>query len=86
MATDVITDTKNELNVLTHEDGDLTFKWDEDNETEVNLARQAFADAKAKGYFAYSVVKVDGEKERILIKEFDASLEKIVMTPQLVGG
>jgi hypothetical protein len=82
---DTITST-GKLNVLTAEDGDLTFEWTHGNTAEENIARKAFADAKDKGYFAYAVKTVDGEPSNEAIKEFDASLEKIVMSPQLVGG
>lgn len=75
------------LNVLKAEAGDLTIAWDPTNEAEVNLARKAFADAKANGYFAYTVSVDDaGEPDRTAIKEFDPNATKIVMTPQLVGG
>jgi hypothetical protein len=74
--------TKRTLNVLEAGKGDLTVEWDNDNETEVNLAREAFARAKSNGYLAYKVV--DGENEQI--REFDPDATRIVMTPQLVGG
>jgi hypothetical protein len=75
------------LNVLKAEAGDLTIAWDPTNETEVNLAREAFAKAKSEGYFAYAVGVDDaGETDRTAIKEFDPNATKIVMTPQLVGG
>lgn len=84
--TDTALATKNSLHITKADKGDLTFEWDPADETEVNQARLAFANAKAQGYFAYSVETVDGEPSNTLIKEFDPNATKVVMTPQLVGG
>jgi hypothetical protein len=85
LTTDTLT-RKGTLKVLTAKDGDLTFEWDPANESEVNVARKAFADAKDKGYFAYRTELVDGEPEHAQLKEFDPDATRITMTPQLVGG
>lgn len=64
--------------------GDSKFMWDADNEDEVIAAGNQFDELKRKGYLAYSVDK-DGNKAEV-IHEFDPDAEKIIMSPQLVGG
>lgn len=74
---------KHELAVMDHT-GDTKLIWDEDNEVEVDAARQMFDTLKKKGYIAYSVDK-KGEKGEV-IKKFDPTAEKIIMAPPTVGG
>lgn len=71
----------NSLAVLDHT-GDTRIEWDPDKPDEVAAARTMFADLKDKRYLAY---RVDGEHHE-LIRKFDPSARKIVMSPQLVGG
>lgn len=75
---------------MTHEmavmdiSGDLKIIWSEDNEDEVEAAREQFDKLKKKGFAAFSVKK-GGEKGEIVTK-FDASIEKLIMVPGLAGG
>jgi len=59
--------------------------WDPRDRDEVKAARAAFDAAKGKGMLAYAV-DADGEQTGEVIREFDPSLSKIVMTKQLAGG
>jgi hypothetical protein len=65
--------------------GDARLMWDPRDKDEVKVAKEAFDKAKAKGMLAYSVDE-KGEKTGTVIREFDPTLAKIVMTKQLVGG
>jgi hypothetical protein len=69
------------LNILDHT-GDTELTWDHDRDVEVRAAREMFASLKKKGYLAY---RVHGD-DREVIREFDPAAERIVMSPQLVGG
>lgn len=64
--------------------GDTKIIWSPDNEAEVESARKTFDDLRKKGYQAFSV-KPDGKKDE-LINRFDPALEKIILSPRLVGG
>jgi hypothetical protein len=72
-----------ELSVL-DKTGDTKIIWDSARRDEVDAARRAFDDLKAKGYLAYSVTK-KGDKDEV-IKKFDPDAERIIMAPPLVGG
>lgn len=64
--------------------GDSKFMWDADNQDEVDAAEKMFLELKDKGYLAYTVDS-KGDKAEV-IRTFDANAEKIIMSPQLVGG
>lgn len=64
--------------------GDLKYMWDKNNKAEVDIAKQQFEDLQKKGYRAFKVNK-DGTKGE-LIRKFDPDLERIIMSPPLVGG
>ena len=64
--------------------GDTKVIWDANNADEVEAARATFEKLTKKGYKAFSVK--DNGKEKDLIKSFDASLEKIILVPPIVGG
>lgn len=64
--------------------GDTTTSWNPRNRDEVELARRAFNDAKAKKMLIYKA-NADGTKGELL-REFDPNAEKIVCAPQNVGG
>jgi hypothetical protein len=70
------------LSVLDRDAGDTKLEWDVDNEAEVAAAKSHFLQLKGEGYLAYRV-DADGNE---VIREFDASAPKIIMSPQLVGG
>lgn len=66
--------------------GDTKVLWDVDNEAEVAETRRIFDSMIAEsGMLAYKTESKntsDGE----VIKEFDATAERVVLSPQLVGG
>jgi hypothetical protein len=64
--------------------GDTKIIWDSSKQAEVDNARRTFDDLRKKKYNAYSVKK-DGEKG-VVITEFDAEAEKIIMAPPMAGG
>lgn len=64
--------------------GDTRVMWDSDNADEVQAAREMFNSLKAKGHLAYST-NAKGERAEV-IHRFDPDAERIIMTPQLVGG
>jgi hypothetical protein len=65
--------------------GDTRIMWDPRDADEVKVAKEAFDKAKKKGMLAYAVDE-KGEKTGTVIREFDPSQSKIIMTKQLVGG
>jgi hypothetical protein len=74
---------KHEMAVM-DETGDTKLIWEEDNQAEVDAAKEMFNSLKKKGYLAYSVDR-KGEKGEVMTK-FDPSAEKIIMSPPLQGG
>jgi len=74
---------RGELIVLNHT-GDMKLIWDGEKRAEVSAAKDMFDSMKTKGYLAYTVDK-KGNKGEVL-REFDAELEKIIMTPPMQGG
>lgn len=64
--------------------GDTRVEWDPDNPEEVTWARQTFDAAKRKRYLAYRLDANGRQGE--LLREFDPSAERIVMSPQTTGG
>lgn len=65
--------------------GDTRLMWDKGNDDEVSAARETFRKLKEKGFLAYRVHGKKGEKGDV-IREFDPAAERIIMSPQLVGG
>ena len=80
-----MTAVETEKNMLSIADatGDTRLMWDPRDADEVKVAKEAFDKAKKKGMLAYSVDE-KGEKTGQVIREFDPTLSKIVMT-QAVG-
>jgi len=64
--------------------GDTKVMWSADNPDEVEAAKATFDSLKRKGHLAYTV-REDGEKGEV-IQNFDKTAERIIMSPQLVGG
>lgn len=64
--------------------GDTRIEWNRNNPVEVELARKNFDAHKEKRYLAYKT-RSDGTKGELL-RNFDPDAERILMTPQLVGG
>lgn len=66
------------------ESGDTRLQWNKGNRTEVTAAKARFDMLKARGYLAYRVNATGGQGE--VLDEFDASAQRIIMVPQMVGG
>lgn len=64
--------------------GDTKIEWNPRSRDEVAMARKAFDEAKAKKYLTYTL-NADGTRGELL-REFDPNAERIVCTPQNVGG
>lgn len=75
---------KSIMNVLNNT-GDSKFMWDRHNADEVAGARAQFNELKKKGFIAFKVDK-EGKKTPEQITEFDPNLERIIMSPPMVGG
>lgn len=71
------------MNVLDRT-GDTRIEWDPAVREEVSIAKKAFEAAKKKGYLTYKLDSHGNQGE--LIREFDPRAERIVATPQTVGG
>lgn len=63
--------------------GDITIKWNSENEREVNLAKKLYDTSLAEGFWAY---KVEAGKGRTLLKEWNPDVEEIIMLPKQTGG
>lgn len=75
--------TGGEMCVL-DETGDTKLIWNPGNEDEVDAAKTMFSKLTKKGYIAYKVTR-GGDKGEV-IKEFDATAEKIILAPPVIGG
>ncbi len=64
--------------------GDTKVMWNRANPDEVDAARDTFNKLRKKGHIAYAV-KPDGGQGAV-VTEFDASLEKIILAPAVIGG
>jgi hypothetical protein len=63
--------------------GHTTIKWSPKRVAEVEAARAKFAEMLGRGYQAFRM-EPNGEARRV--KDFDATAEKTLLMPQLVGG
>lgn len=64
--------------------GHTELAYEPDETATVDQARQEFMKKLEQGYLAYTVGP-DGKADTA-IREFDPQAQRIVMTPQLVGG
>lgn len=64
--------------------GDTRIEWNPNVPAEVEMARQAFEAAQAKRYLTYRTTRSGARGEQI--REFDPNAERIVCSPQTVGG
>lgn len=64
--------------------GDTKVLWSADNPDEVEAAKSTFDGLKKKGFLAYTVEEDGGKGE--VIRKFDKTAGRIIMTPPLVGG
>jgi hypothetical protein len=87
MATALLTtrpsDLVGTLSIL-DKDGDTRIQWDRSNPAEVGEAEARFNELKARRYLAYKVNR-RGDRGEVL-HAFDASAERIIMSPPMVGG
>ena len=68
--------------------GDTKIIWSRDNADEVEMARKQFAEYRRKGFAAFRVIgkgENRGDKGE-QIHEFDATAERIIFVPPMVGG
>lgn len=65
--------------------GDTRIIWNRNNADEVDIARESFRKARAKGMAAYRVTGKEGVKGEV-ISEFDPDAERIILAPPLRGG
>jgi hypothetical protein len=75
--------TTSTLHVLDSK-GDTRHEWSQDVPFEVEQARKAFQAAKDKKYLIYRTA-ADGSRGE-LMRNFDPTAERIICTPQTVGG
>ena len=71
------------LHVL-DDSGDTRIEWDPSDPVSVKAAEAAFKAAKKKGHLIYKT-RADGSQGELL-RNFDPQAERIVATPQTVGG
>lgn len=64
--------------------GDTKVMWEVEDDTSVVAAAEAFLAKVEAGYTAYAIK--DGGAEAEVIKNFDKTAEKIILTPQFIGG
>lgn len=68
------------LKVMSREHGDRPLNWDKGKKDEVDAARRDFDFlVREKGYHALTKA---GDR----VREFDPSLEEVILVPQVVGG
>lgn len=86
LGTEIISPTlvRSSLHIM-DKTGDSAFSWSKDSADEIAIAKAAFDAGKAKGHLAYRVTGEAGTKGEVM-KEFDSTAERIIMSPQLVGG
>jgi hypothetical protein len=66
------------------EEGDTRVIWDPDNPDEVAAAKAQFDTLVKKGYQAYRVRRGGEKGERV--REFDPTMERVILAPATVGG
>jgi hypothetical protein len=71
--------------------GHTTMEWDPDDAAAVKAAKAKFEDYKRQGYQAFALIEdgdehVTTETKGRRIDEFDATVAKIMLIPQLRGG
>ncbi len=64
--------------------GDTRVEWDKDNPAEVKMAKAAFKTAQDKKMLIYKT-RADGSQGE-LMRTFDPTAERIIASPQTVGG
>lgn len=64
--------------------GDTRIEWNPTNKDEVKMAKAAFKTAQDKKMLIYKINR-DGSRGELL-RTFDPTAERIIATPQTVGG
>lgn len=78
--------TTGTMKVLDRKLGDRQISWDKGKPKEIEDARSSFDFlVKQQKYFAYEVDPMNNKKGK-QVREFDPSLESLILTPPLVGG
>lgn len=73
------------MKVLDRELGDKRVSWDKGKSHEVDAAKREFDYlVKEKGYFAYKPGRRGEPGDQV--REFDSTLEELILIPQKVGG
>lgn len=67
-----------------NEKGDTKISWDNENPTEVEAAKEAFALYKEKGYAPFRIISQGRKGSQI--EEFDPLAEEILFVPPIAGG
>lgn len=81
---DAPTSTQHVMEIL-DPTGDTKVMWDRNNEDEVAIAKAAFDAALEKGSSVFAVKGKSG-KQGNRLKEFDPTIERMIVVPQMVGG
>lgn len=71
------------MNIMDYS-GHKELKWDTDKLEEIAIAKETFDNLIGKGYSAFASEKKAEAKH--VIKEFDPTMEELVMVPRTVGG
>jgi hypothetical protein len=68
--------------------GHTEVKWDVEDPASVEKAREVFQHRILAGYHAYAVAPIDtaGQRKGAVIKEFDPTVERVVIAPPMAGG
>lgn len=67
-------------------DGDTKVIWDKNKPEEVEAARLMFDALRKKNYLAFKVKGDKGDKGDEQIREFDPTVERMILTPQMQAG
>jgi hypothetical protein len=71
------------MRIMDKDHGDLKVIWDKKIKPEVEAAKEQFNALMKKGYKAFMVEKSEKGKE---LKEFDADVEMMILSPAPVKG
>lgn len=85
------TKTKKNTMIALGGNGKAVTNWDPSNMVEVKNAQEVFDSLTKDGYMAYAVTverdtKTGQVVEGEVIKEFDKTAEKIILSPKVAGG
>lgn len=64
-------------------EGDIKYRWNKNNPTEVDIARKTFEKYRKEGYLAFRMT--DGNRGEMMT-EFDPDAERILFSPPMQGG